>query len=154
MKIVIMRHGQADPPVASDFDRALTALGLKQASAAGGCLSKLGLSFDEAWVSPYCRTQQTADQVLAQLHVNSSRITDLLVPEASPQDLINVISEQSCESLLLVSHQPLVSTLVNSLAGIHVAMSPASMALLEMPIAAAGCAQLQWLRHAPDFERE
>jgi phosphohistidine phosphatase len=154
MNIVIMRHGQAESQAATDFDRALTIPGIEQASAAGGCLSGLGLSFDQAWVSPYLRTQQTADQVLSQLSVGKRLSVDLLVPETPPIDLINALAEQSCENLLLVSHQPLVSSLVSSLAGIHVPMSTASMALLETPVAAAGCAELQWLRHAPGFERE
>ena len=154
MNIVIMRHGQAESQAATDFDRALTIQGIEQASAAGGCLSGLGLSFDQAWVSPYLRTQQTADQVLAQLSVSKRLSVDLLVPETHPMDLINALAEQPGENLLLVSHQPLVSSLVSSLAGIHVPMSPASMALLETPVAAAGCAELQWLRHAPGFERE
>lgn len=154
MKIVIMRHGQAEPQAATDFERPLTMLGLQQASAAGSCLSALGFSFDQMWVSPYLRTQQTADQVLAQLPVSKRISLDLLVPETRPLDLISAIGEQSYQNLLLVSHQPLVSSLVASLAGEHVPMSPSSMALLEIPIAAADCAELQWLRHAPGFERE
>jgi phosphohistidine phosphatase len=154
MNIVIMRHGQAESQAATDFDRPLTMAGLKQASSAGSCLSGLGLSFDQVWVSPYLRTQQTADQVLAQLSVGKRLSVDLLVPETRPLDLITALGEQSCDNLLLVSHQPLVSSLVSSLAGIHVPMSPASMALLETAVVAADCAELKWLRHAPDFERE
>lgn len=156
MNIIVMRHGQAETNAASDFERALTPLGVEQARAAGHCLSAQGITVDQLWVSPYLRTQQTADQLQAQLPTGPRSSIELLVPESRPVDLINAMGEQSVGTLLLVSHQPLVSSLVGSLAnsGAHVAMAPASMALLETTVVATGCAELLWLRHAPLFEGE
>ena len=154
MKIVIMRHGEAVASASSDRQRALTARGMQQAAAAGLCLSQQRLLFSKILASPYLRTQQTADQLLA--HFPSCRkITfDLLEPESRPSEVVDAIGKFSEDTLLVVTHQPLIGDLVASLCSQRVAMSPASMALLDAPVVAAGCAELLWLRHAPLFERE
>lgn len=156
MKMLVMRHGQAETRAASDFDRALTPVGAEQAIAAGRLLSSLDLGFGQLWVSPYLRTQQTADHVMAALPGCSRIAADFLVPESLLGDVLTALEDCVEDNLLVVSHQPLVSTLLGSLVGAkgHIPMAPASMALLEAPVMAAGCAHLEWLRHAPDFERE
>jgi phosphohistidine phosphatase len=156
MNIVIMRHGQAQARATTDFERPLTALGVEQAIAAGACLSTQDFQIDEVWVSPYLRTQQTADHVMSQLPACPRVTVAALVPEAELITIRSALEESETKNLLLVSHQPLVSSLVATLsaAKFHIPMSPASMALLTAPLMAAGCAHLQWLRHAPEFERE
>ncbi len=153
MKIVILRHGQAESHAASDFDRCLTELGVEQARLAGQCLAAMEHSFDQVWVSPYCRTRQTAEYVVPGLPI---KIVDGLVPESRVSDVIALIDTADVDSLLLVSHQPLVSSLAGALTNprVHIPMSPASMVLLETDVVALACCELRWLRHAPHFERE
>ena len=168
MNIVIMRHGQAETYAPSDAQRNLTELGHQQARAAGQCLQQLSLSFDQVWVSPYNRAQQTADEVLLSL-AESPRFTAAgLTPESPVATVIDKLEQSDSKNVLIVSHQPLVSVLVallntaDSRSGPP--MAPASMAMLStekflvngqsMQGPLAGCCELQWLRHAPSYEKE
>lgn len=160
MKIVILRHGEASFTAASDRERELTPRGREQTLAAGRCLVELGLSFDAVWVSPYIRTRQTADEVLKafplSLSADQRETQPLLTPDNSPQSVVDAIATSGLDSLLLISHQPLVSSLAGLLtqsrAGYGPPMSPASMALIEAEHVLVGCCDLISLRHAPTFE--
>ncbi|ARN76116.1 phosphohistidine phosphatase SixA [Oceanicoccus sagamiensis] len=156
MNIVILRHGEAEIYADSDAQRNLTDYGREQAQAAGVCLKALALDFKQVWVSPYIRAQQTADGVLSALGDIPRETVDALIPESSPINLVDTLSTYSGGDLLIVSHQPLVSALVGLLENADhrsgPPMSPASMAMLTADTLLAGCCQLQWLRHAPNFE--
>ena len=160
MHIVVMRHGQAENFASSDAARNLTSKGIQQATLAGQTLNSLSLEFDDVWVSPYKRTQQTADRVLQSVTFNQKHTKDNLTPDSDVLQLISVIESSSAERLLIVSHQPLVSELVSELMGRMDSdafqqtppMSPASMAFLTADELLSGCCHLRWLRHAPTFE--
>ena len=156
MQLVIMRHGEAQTYAASDAQRELTERGQSQAIAAGKCLSESGFMPDQVWVSPYVRAQQTCSGVLESFSGLKPQINDALIPESYANLVIESLSRQNVENLLIVSHQPLVSTLVALLvdAKLHQPppMSPATMALLSADDFLSGCCTLEWLRHAPDFE--
>ncbi len=156
MNIVILRHGETETYADNDAQRNLTDYGREQANAAGICLKELALDFEQVWVSPYVRAQQTADGVLSALGSIPRETVDALTPDSSPVNLMDTLSTYRGGNLLIVSHQPLVSALVGLLENADhrsgPPMSPASMALLTADTLLAGCCQLQWLRHAPTFE--
>ena len=156
MNILIMRHGEAETFAPSDVERNLTENGRQQAQKAGQYIGGLSLCFDQVWVSPFIRAQQTADGVLASLSDFKRKTLDFLVPEISPSLVIDQLAESDFENVLIVSHQPLVSALVGMLEDADdragPPMSPASMVLLSTDIVLAGCCQRQWLRHAPTFQ--
>jgi phosphohistidine phosphatase len=156
MNIVILRHGEAQAYAASDAQRQLTDYGVEQAIKAGYCLRDIAFTPDLVWASPYIRAQQTCENVLAPFNTIKSLSNQLLVPDANPQAVIDEISQQSCQNLLLVSHQPLVGHLIRLLAdnGIQRTqpMATASMAFLSGETPFAGCFKLQFYRHAPNFE--
>lgn len=149
MKLYILRHGTAERWLndSMDFDRQLTDFGVAQ-------IEQLvpewreALASIETWVSPYQRTQQTAKVLLgAEAGFQTTR---LITPEASLASLLNLLPEQK-QDLLLVSHQPLVSSLVAKLSGkvpYDCPMSPASLAVLEGDVMAAGCMDLCSLNHS------
>lgn len=158
MQLLIMRHGQAEPYAASDADRHLTKVGIEQARSAGDCIKQLGLSFDQVWVSPYVRAQQTADHCLEHSAINVARQSvDAITPDSSPDKLLTIIQQSKADNLLIISHQPLVSIVTGLLVSGNIyagpAMSPASMVLLECDLMMSGCAEQLWLRHAPTYER-
>jgi phosphohistidine phosphatase len=156
MNVLIMRHAEAQILASSDAQRALTDNGHQQACLAGQCINSLTLNFDQVWVSPYIRAQQTADGVVASLRGVEKKTLDFLVPEIFPSLVVDKLADSDFENLLIVSHQPLVSALVGLLE--HAddrkgpPMSPASMVLLSTETVLAGCFQRQWLRHAPVFQ--
>lgn len=157
MKIVIMRHGDAQLHADSDQSRQLTSYGRLEAGKAGQCLVDLAMSFDEVWVSPYIRAQQTADEVGALFSHFPRHIVDTVTPGNSPADILDLLSSCRAECLLIISHNPFVSLLVEWLVGSssigEVCMGTASVACIDIDDVLPGCGQLQWVRHKPNFEK-
>jgi len=155
MKIIIMRHGEAHSRAASDRQRELTPKGKTDADAGASWLQGRGEQIDRIWVSPYTRTQQTAREVLSVLGDVPIETKDFLVPESRPQQVIELLEDSGVEHLMLISHQPLVSSLVGLLVdgNTHYGppMSPASIANVSTDIAAPGCGTLSWVSHAPNY---
>ncbi|WP_341501552.1 phosphohistidine phosphatase SixA [Gallaecimonas sp. GXIMD4217] len=117
MQVLIMRHGQAVPQAPSDAERSLTARGEEEAWAQGNWLKSQGLVPSRLFVSPYRRTRQTAAQVGAAF-ANVEPVTlDELTPSGNLQAVTDLIHGYlgSDETLLLVSHMPLVAYLVEAL---------------------------------------
>jgi phosphohistidine phosphatase len=116
MQIYLLRHGIAEDarPGQADSERALTGEGreklrrvLKRARLAGTA-PELILS------SPYRRAVETADVAVEILGYSGKVVrTRALVPEASPFDAWEEIRSRKGEgSILLASHEPLMSSMV------------------------------------------
>ena len=128
MQLYIMRHGEASMIAPSDVQRPLTELGLLEAGLMGKWFAHLSLSFSEILVSPYLRAQQTLSTVLSEMNIaqlppftdaDNIEVLDLITPSAEAKDvhdyLYSFLLEKHCENLLMVTHMPLVSFLVESL---------------------------------------
>ena len=156
MKIVIMRHGEASMGAPSDAERPLTAYGCQQAELAGECLAAQGFQPDLIWLSPYLRTRQTAEGVTRSLKPSPQQVQNFITPDNHPEDVLEQLQKLDIENLLLVSHQPLVSSLVSTLVEGNLfsgpSMAPASMVLIQADELLAGCCELVWQRHSPNFE--
>ncbi|GAA5219115.1 phosphohistidine phosphatase SixA [Corallincola platygyrae] len=120
MQVFIMRHGQAEELAGRDKDRALTPDGMLESSLMARWLVEQGGVFQHALVSPYLRALQTFAQVNTVLTLNqtSVEVMDELTPHGDPEMIagyIYALAEKKVDSLLIVSHMPLVSFLVESL---------------------------------------
>ncbi len=119
-KIFIMRHGEAEGMKADDASRNLTQTGLDQADMMGVWLSR-NYEIDVALVSPYVRAQQTLNVVkVSQKNIKLIETTQDLTPEALPTLIIDYLEtfldlNAEFDTILLVSHMPLVSYLVGEL---------------------------------------
>ena len=117
MKLIIMRHGEAERFRVQDNTRSLTRLGEKQASTAGKWLNNhLGanLPIDIALVSSYVRAQQTYERLSEQIEVKEKKICEDVIPEGDPKfvhNLIKVLFKTTSKPsvILVVSHMPFVS---------------------------------------------
>jgi phosphohistidine phosphatase len=117
MKLIIMRHGEAERFRVQDKTRNLTSLGKRQARTAGKWLSgSLGVDVpvDIALVSSYVRARQTYEQLSKQLVVTQNQVCEDVIPEGDPKiahDFIKVLFEKKSQSsvILVVSHMPFVS---------------------------------------------
>lgn len=112
--------------------------------------SKLG-EVELILVSPYVRTQQTAHYVSEAFPRAELQTWPELVPESDPESLLLRLQALQYERVLLVSHQPLVGTLLSYLCGQESGRYPvdtASLAAVEAEVAAAGLAEMLWLHHA------
>lgn len=120
MQIFIMRHGQASPLGVSDEQRLLTEQGKLEAVVMTKWLHDEKFKFDQILVSPYKRAQQTANILADSLSALSPLTTlDIITPSGNASEVHDYI-DGVCElkrmnTLLIVSHMPLVSYLVAEL---------------------------------------
>ncbi|WP_158538064.1 MULTISPECIES: phosphohistidine phosphatase SixA [Corallincola] len=141
MQVFIMRHGQAEELAGRDKDRALTPDGRLESSLMARWLVEQGGHFQYALVSPYLRAQQTFSQVNAVLGIQRSDVEVLeeLTPHGTPDavaDYLYALADKGIDSLLIVSHMPLVSFLVEQLDCKHATpmFSPSSVARIDFDI--------------------
>ena len=119
VNLVIMRHGEAEPQYLSDSERQLTAAGLAEVSEMAQWLHHHYSAFDQIFSSPYRRTQQTAAVLLQKgLSTQSVTVNTDLVPEGNAQQVVDFLdvlyAENPQAKIILVSHMPLVSFLVEA----------------------------------------
>lgn len=154
MKLYVLRHGEAEFLALGsrlDSDRRLTTHGrIEVASVLQAGADQID-GVDLIVASPYLRTQQTAEYVRAAYPAAEFQTWPELVPEADLLLLSEKLQSVAHDRVLLVSHQPLVGTLLSWLCGHEPGrypMNTASFACLEVEYPAAGLAQCLWLRHA------
>jgi phosphohistidine phosphatase len=155
MHIYILRHGEAEPQKTTDEARNLTATGRVDVAKIITSAAQDLNAVQQLWVSPLVRAQQTASIVCDFLAFPERRFllktTGLIVPEANPYTLFAALQDAQLDSILLVSHQPLVGQAIDLLCGgddgFHV-MNTSSLACVECDMVAAKMGKLRWLRHA------
>ncbi|MFT6283844.1 MAG: phosphohistidine phosphatase [Arenicella sp.] len=156
MKLIIMRHGEAERFREKDNTRSLTSLGEKQASTAGKWLHDyLGsdASVDIALVSSYVRAQQTYEQLSKQVVVIEKQICEDVIPEGDTKvthDFIKVLFETKSQPtvILIVSHMPFVSYFLEE---VHVEkqsmlFDTSSMVIVDYDLAA-GAGKIESIYH-------
>ncbi|WGK80646.1 phosphohistidine phosphatase SixA [Vibrio aestuarianus] len=116
MKIFIMRHGEAEHYAVSDAERALTERGQRESVAVAVACEKQGLRhFDKVLVSPYLRAQQTWASIASYFESDDVVTYDDITPYGQADTVFDYVSAlvdiEQLESVLLVSHLPLVGYL-------------------------------------------
>src|SRR5947209_8362458 len=118
MEIYILRHGIAvergTPGYKRDGDRPLTEEGVEKMRQIAKAMREMDLQFDVIFSSPYVRAKATADIVAETLGENVT-LTDSLLPEAVPAELIDEINDEKPQRVLLVGHEPDLSALISTL---------------------------------------
>lgn len=148
MQIFILRHGEAEPYKQPDCQRHLTGRGILETEAIIDRQLDSLKSVTQLWASPYVRAQETAALVRKQLPSLACQTTDLLVPEADPKRLANAIEAAGVDSVLLVSHQPLVGVFLDWLAGLEPGshrLGTSALVCIETDLIAADCGDLKWV---------
>ncbi|PWI34336.1 phosphohistidine phosphatase SixA [Vibrio albus] len=120
MKVFIMRHGEAGHFASSDAERELTPRGRSESMAVAHACVEQGFSeFDAVLVSPYVRAQQTWEAISEEFSVIDGGLEtcDDITPYGTAEDVfeyvIALIDSRQLESVLLVSHLPLVGYLTS-----------------------------------------
>lgn len=150
MQLFILRHGEAQLFADSDPERALTSVGnhetVKVLSAVKADLSRV----TRIIASPYVRAQQTAELASKMLQI-PVETSDLLVPQGRLTQVSDFLEQLQGDVPLIVSHQPLVGSLVDWLCGLapsrHI-MGTSALASIETDVVAGSCGELLWL-HQP-----
>lgn len=146
MRLLLLRHGEAGFSAPTDEQRSLTESGrfrLRQMLAEHQHLLE---GVERIVHSPCLRTCQTAELVL-KVHPAVISSLMLLVPESSPKDVVEWLSEQSDKTLMLVTHQPLIGNLISLLCEGDLSnpepMLPGNLAVIELEFPAVGLGLLQ-----------
>ncbi|MFP5429536.1 MAG: SixA phosphatase family protein [Gammaproteobacteria bacterium] len=113
MRLVLVRHGEAEPLRLTDSDRALTGRGHEQAKATGRWLASIAPSSCVLACSSYRRARETANNVLTVLPQAALHV----IPHVTPEDGVQKASRSiegvaSGDMLVVVTHMPLVAALV------------------------------------------
>jgi phosphohistidine phosphatase len=156
MQLVLVRHAEAYPlgeqGATSDFDRPLTDLGRRQATALAAAFQARGIVPAVVLPSPLVRAVQTAAPLLEQLagENHAPETTELLSPEGyGPKRLSKFVTRFEAGPVVLVGHNPSISDyarwLLNGEAG-AVEMDKAAAALIDCPDGPGkGGGVLRWL---------
>src|SRR5690554_2482042 len=109
MKLLIMRHGEAGRHQL-DEERELTDAGRAETERVVRLIADSQWRPNEIWCSTLVRARQTA-AIAAELF--NCRVTEkpFLTPDDDPGLCLDALTDAGSDSLLLVSHMPLVGTL-------------------------------------------
>lgn len=115
MKLVLMRHAEAEGMRTSDAERALTARGHEQAVQTAQWLQQQmadAVSL-QLLVSPYRRARETA-AALAEAFALTPRFMDELTPDIDPRRALRALdAAATADTVLVVTHMPLVAALAS-----------------------------------------
>jgi phosphohistidine phosphatase len=149
MQLYLLRHANADTPASTDFDRALSELGVCQARNVGRFCRDHGLVPEIVLTSPLLRARQTAEHFTQALGVPPAEVASFLASGMSPQmALAELRAYQDFETVLIVGHEPDFSMLITELLGLpspeHVSVKKASLTRLSVRRLRVGGARMEF----------
>jgi phosphohistidine phosphatase len=136
--LYLLRHGDAEPGIGrlGDLRRSLSEKGKIKINMLSNILKGRGITFDLILVSPSTRTTETAEIISKDVLSKEISVEDEIY-EAEISDLLDLINktEGEVEKLLLVGHNPALSSLVSYLTGIDsVNMLPGMLSIIEIQV--------------------
>jgi phosphohistidine phosphatase len=135
--LYLMRHADAAWPKSGqrDFERSLSARGENDARKMGQRLQVCCIQPDVVLTSPARRAVQTLEQIKQDLGIPLAEIRfEQTIYEADTADLFNIVHalEDSCDSAMIIGHNPALTWFINQVTGEHIANTPtASLATLH-----------------------
>ena len=151
MLLYLLRHGDAvEDPRLQDPERPLSDRGLEQAQTAARFFQRLQITLDRIIASPVLRAQQMAAPIRELLGVSQFLTSEYLLPGSDHRQLFDLIGSQEARSVLVVGHEPHLSTTISLLiageTAARIDMKKASCACIEIirPLRK-GQGALKWL---------
>jgi len=150
-RLYILRHGNAEAPaLGNDAARNLTELGVQEVLSSALQFKQTNETIDQVFVSPYIRAQQTAKHFLEAINYTGVTTTiDKITPSGKPIDVALWLSNLQLDSVLLITHEPFASQMIDLLADLPLPqdfmMQTATLAAVEGEILATACCQLRWV---------
>jgi len=142
-----MRHGEASWHASSDAERPLTENGVLRLRAALHDVQDRIDDIDLLIHSPYLRTTQTADIVCETLSVAQREVDSFWVPEANQTQALASLEAYTDQTLMVVTHNPLVSHLVGAICGTGIEpFDPGTIAAVDLEWPAEGLGTVVWKR--------
>jgi phosphohistidine phosphatase len=153
MELYFLRHGKAEDigqgSACDDFSRPLTAAGVVEMEAEAKAFETLGIELDLVVTSPLVRAKMTAQIVATRMGLKKELVeTELLAPGCDLKRLRKLLgSYDSHEAVMLVGHEPDMSTIVGELVGrASIEMKKGGLAFVTIERSVrSGAGVLQWL---------
>jgi len=115
MKLFIARHGEASFNAPSDRERPLTQNGLAVTARLADKHMQDLQPVSRIWCSDLVRAKETAS-IYAEILSHAAEPKSCLAPDCEPEEVLEELQSLTPEeSLLIVSHQPLIGDLVSFL---------------------------------------
>lgn len=153
MELFLLRHGRAHTEAVKDSDRALDAKGREEVAQIMAANQAQLQSIEDVLVSPYLRAQQTCDIAFGYLPEAAKarcQTVDFLTPCSNPQLVLDYLFAQNYTSVICVSHQPLLGTLLDEICGFEPGqyrLGTSALACIHFPdVVARGLGELKWLK--------
>ncbi len=143
MDVLLLRHGKAERPsirVPSDYQRPLTAIGRKEVERVGRAIRRMGINLDVLATSPLVRAAQTAGIVSGYVGVEAIE-WDELKPETDPRDTIDMVEAAGADTILLVGHEPHMSSMISQMisdGSAVVSLKKGGLACVRVPVLGPG----------------
>jgi phosphohistidine phosphatase len=153
MELYILRHGIAvergTPGFKKDSDRPLTPEGEDKMHQIADAMRGMDLKFDLILSSPFARAEQTANIVAGELDEEVT-FSNYLEPGGNALELISEINDEKPHRVLLVGHEPdlssLISVLVSGGSNATIELKKGGLCKLTTDKLVFGqCATLNWL---------
>ncbi|TGN17068.1 phosphohistidine phosphatase SixA [Leptospira idonii] len=121
MKIILVRHGEAEDPASSKSDqsRTLTEKGIRDIHKIGRFINKSSLKVSQVYYSPYIRTRLTAEILSEEIQFQGSPVpSDELAAGAGCTNILSdLVSLTNSDTVLLVGHNPDITDFAAKLLG-------------------------------------
>src|SRR4051794_13694045 len=132
-QIWLLRHGEAVPHHSKpDDERELTALGERQAVAAGEGLARLGVEFAACYASPKVRARDTAKLACRALNVEPQTAAALAAGFDRDDALELLHAHDADAKVLVVGHDPDFSQVVFDVTGARVDFKKGGLAAVRV----------------------
>jgi phosphohistidine phosphatase len=133
----VLRHAEAEPHgTRSDSERRLTERGRAQATAAGRALARLDVEFEAVVFSPKSRARETAELLAEQWPEHDRDLLRCHEPLASgfgAGDALELARALSADArLLLIGHEPDLSSVIADLTGGRVDLKKGGLAAVRL----------------------
>lgn len=153
LKILLMRHGEAELSAKSDAGRNLTARGERQVLA---CANQANASQNDSLTvveqiiaSPFVRAEQTAVLVQSMFSpLIPIETWSEITPSGSKEVVLDKLSKSKAAVLMLVTHQPFIGKFIFYLTGDEIRMGTASIVSIQMSAMTARCGEVDWVLHS------
>jgi phosphohistidine phosphatase len=136
--LFVLRHAKSSwsDPDLSDFDRPLNERGLRAAPMIGDLMKQCSFEPSILVSSPALRARLTAGLVKEAAELEAEVRYDDRIYEASPQGLLQVVSEQDDEdmSMMMVGHNPGIEGFIRFLTSRLEPMPTAALAVIDLNI--------------------
>lgn len=108
MKIILMRHGEAERKTQQDNKRQLTKMGVNQAEETAEYILNKYIP-DAFIVSPYDRAQQTLEAFKVKLPDVATNVLNNITPSDDPVVALKTLMNIEGECILIVCHMPIIA---------------------------------------------